>query len=70
MLEHRVEVWGKRYTVITHQKSKSVWIAVGEYMGKRIEVKDRSEATAIKRWRVMTAATAITRPRATRGTKR
>ncbi len=70
MPEHRVEVWGKSYTVTTHQKSKSVWIAVGDYMGKRIEVKDRSEATAIKRWRVMTAATAITRLRTSRGTKR
>ncbi len=49
--QHTVEVWGKSYTVITHQKSKSVWIAVGEYMGQRIEVKDRSKATAIKRWR-------------------
>ncbi len=51
MPEHRVEVWGKSYTVTTYQKSKTVWIAVGEYMGKRIEVKDRSEATAIKWWR-------------------
>ncbi len=49
---HRtVEVWGKRYTVTTRKKSKSVWIAVGDYMGKRIEVEDRSEATAIKGWR-------------------
>ncbi len=70
MPEHRVEVWGKSYTVTTRQKSKSVWIAVGDYMGKTIEVKDRSKATAIKRWRVMTAATAITRPHASRGTKR
>ena len=61
MLVRRVEVWGKSYTVTTHQKSKSVWIAVGEYMGKRIEVKDRSKATAIKRWRVACAS---------RGTKR
>ncbi len=51
MLEHRVEVWGKRYTVITHQKSKSVWTDIGDYMGKTIEVKDRSKATAIKAWR-------------------
>ena len=49
--DHTVEVWGKSYTVITHQKSKSVWIAVGEYLDKRIEVEDRSKATAIKRWR-------------------
>ena len=48
---HRVEVWGKPYTVTTRQKSKSVWIAVGDYMGKSIEVQDRSQATAIDRWR-------------------
>ncbi len=54
MPDHTVEVWGKSYTVITHQKSKSVWIAVGEYMGKRIEVKDRSKGAAIKRWREAT----------------
>ncbi len=47
---HTVEVWGKSYSVFTRQKSKSVWIAVGYYMGKTIEVKDRSKATAIKRW--------------------
>ncbi len=51
MPDHKVEVWGRFYTVNTHQKSKSVWIAVGEYMGERIEGKNRSEATAIKRWR-------------------
>ncbi len=53
-VHHTVEVWGKSYTVFTRftrQKSKSVWIAVGKYMGEPIEVKDRSEATAIKRWR-------------------
>lgn len=49
---HRtVEVWGKSYTVNTHQKYKSVWIAVGEYMGEMLDAKDRSEATAIKRWK-------------------
>jgi hypothetical protein len=34
----------------TYQRSKSVWIAVGDYMGERLEAKDRSESTAIKRW--------------------
>ena len=50
---HHVEVWGRSYTVVarvTRQKTKTVWIAVGEYMGKRIEVKDRSEAAAKKLW--------------------
>ena len=50
-VHHNVEVWGKSYTITTHQRSKSVWIAVGEYMGETIEVKDRSKATAIKLWR-------------------
>ena len=51
MPDHTVEVWGKSYTVITHQKSKSVWVAVGKYMGETIRAEDRSKATAIKRWR-------------------
>ncbi len=54
MPDHTVEVWGKSYTVTTYQKSKTVWIAVGEYMGKRIEVKGRSKTTAIKRWQEAT----------------
>ncbi len=48
---HTVEVWSKSYNVTTRQKSKTLWIAAGYYMGKRIEVQDRSKATAIKRWR-------------------
>ena len=30
MPEHTVEVWGKSYAVMTNQKYKTVWIAVGE----------------------------------------
>ncbi|HZO48499.1 MAG TPA: hypothetical protein VFB68_21630 [Xanthobacteraceae bacterium] len=48
--ERTVEVWGKRHTISVSQTSKSVWVAVGDYMGKRIEVKDRSEGSAIKQW--------------------
>jgi hypothetical protein len=48
--EHTVEVWGKRHTIGVYQTSKSVWIAVGDYMGKPIEVKDRSKGAVIKRW--------------------
>jgi len=51
MPEHRVEVWGKRYTVNTRQKSKSVWIAVGEYMGETIQTQDRTKGAAVKRWK-------------------
>ena len=33
------------------QKSKSVWVAVGEYMGKRIEVQGRTANNATAIWR-------------------
>ncbi len=46
-----VYVWEKPQEISVYQKSKTVWIAVGEYMGERIEVKDWSESTAIARWR-------------------
>ena len=48
---HTVEVWGKSYTVTTRQKSKSVWVAVGVYMGESIQIEDRSKGAAIKRWK-------------------
>ncbi len=49
--QHTVEVWGKSYTVMTHQKYKTVWIAVGEYMGEAIQTKGRTKGAAVKRWR-------------------
>lgn len=49
--EHSVEVWGQRYPVSVYQESKSVWHAVGDYMGQTIRTKDRSAGTALKRWR-------------------
>ena len=51
MPDHTVEVWGKSYTVITRQKTKSVWVAVGEYMGETIQTEDRSKGAAVKRWK-------------------
>lgn len=46
-----VNVWGKPYVVTAHMKSKSVWVASGDYMGKPISVQDRSEGSAIALWR-------------------
>jgi hypothetical protein len=51
MTEHTVSVYDRPHKVTVEQKSKSVWIAVGDYKGKSIEVKDRTEHTALKRWR-------------------
>jgi hypothetical protein len=55
-------MWGQRqrkvlvlvrdipHDVNVYQKSTSAWIAVGDYMGARITVQDRSEGTVLKRW--------------------
>lgn len=48
---HKVNVWDKPHEVTVYQKSKSVWIAVGEYMGERLEVKGRNESQALSVWR-------------------
>lgn len=48
--EITVEVWGKREPVTVYQRSKSVWVAVGQYMGHHIEVTSRSAGSAAKLW--------------------
>ncbi|HUZ34542.1 MAG TPA: hypothetical protein VMV19_20930 [Xanthobacteraceae bacterium] len=45
-----VMVWGKPCEVKVHQKSKSVWIATGEYMDETHSTKDATAGAAIKRW--------------------
>lgn len=49
--KHLVTVWDKPHEITVHQKSKSVWVAVGDYMGKRLEVTGRSQTQAINSWR-------------------
>ena len=49
-IKRTVKVWDK-HEVTVYKKSKSVWIAAGEYMGKRLEVKGRTDAQAEKAWR-------------------
>jgi hypothetical protein len=46
-----VNVWGKPHVISVYQKSKSVWVAVGDYKGESIMVEDRSKGAALKRWR-------------------
>ena len=50
-MKRTVKVWDKPHDVVAHQKSKSVWIAVGECMGERLEVKGRTESQAVSAWR-------------------
>jgi hypothetical protein len=50
-MERTVSVWGKPHQVDVHQKSRSVWIAVGDCLSERVEVKDRSATAALAAWR-------------------
>lgn len=52
-MQHRVLVWGKPYEVAVHRKpgTKSVWVASGDYMGATIRTEDRSQGSALRRWR-------------------
>ena len=51
MAAHTVIVWGKEVRITVERRSKSVWIATGDYMGTTIQVKAATEGAAIKRWR-------------------
>lgn len=44
-------VWDQPQKVEVYKKSKSVWVAIGSYMGEHIQTQDRSENTALARWR-------------------
>src|SRR5258708_34220025 len=46
-----VLVHGKPHDVEVYQKSKTVWIAVVDCMGERLETKDSSSGAALKRWK-------------------
>jgi hypothetical protein len=50
MSEHKVIAWGKPHTVTVDQKSKGVWVAVGDCLGEPITVQGRTKGAAIKRW--------------------
>jgi hypothetical protein len=45
-----VLVWGVPCEVVTNQKSKSVWIASGSYVGISHSLKGRTEGAAVMRW--------------------
>lgn len=49
-MERTVKVWDRSYRVTVDQRSKSVWIAAGDYEGTQIETKDRSAGSALARW--------------------
>ena len=49
-MQHTIKVHNVPCEVTTHRKSKSVWAAVGEYHGERVEGEGKSESIALKRW--------------------
>ena len=49
--DYRVQVWGKSYIVWVSRLPKTVWEAVGEYMGQSLRVEDKTATTVLKRWR-------------------
>jgi hypothetical protein len=51
MNNHTVFVWDEPCTVTVRRKSKSAWIASGDYKGTTITVEDQTEGAAVKRWR-------------------
>ena len=44
-----VHVWATPHVITVHQKSGTVWVAVGDYMGERIEVEGAS-ANVTAKW--------------------
>jgi hypothetical protein len=51
LVKQVVTVWNKDYEITVVQKSKTVWIAVGEYKDDRLEVKGSSASSAASAWR-------------------
>ena len=49
--ERTILVWNTPHVVRVYQKSKSVWIAVGDYMGKQIEIKGGNRSFVLARWK-------------------
>jgi hypothetical protein len=48
--ERIVKVWGKPRSVTVFRESKSVWFAVGDYMGESIRVHGSSKGGATRIW--------------------
>ena len=48
--DHTVSVWGQEIEIHVYQKSKTVWVATGTYMGEHLEVKGSSRGSALKGW--------------------
>jgi hypothetical protein len=50
-VKYTVEVWEQSCEVNVYQKSKTVWIAAGEYLGQTVVAQDRTSTSALSAWR-------------------
>ena len=48
--ERAIGVDNKFCTITISRTSKTAWVAVGDYMGKRIEVVGSSASNGVRRW--------------------
>ena len=48
--ERTVAVLGRLQNIMVHQKSKTVWVATGKYMGEDHQSLGPTANTAAKRW--------------------
>ena len=48
--ELTVKVWDEPHLIRVYRKTKSFWMAVGDYRSKRIEITARSAASAAEHW--------------------
>jgi hypothetical protein len=53
MAKHIVKPWenDEPCEITVEQKSKSVWIAVGQHIGKEVRVQGRTESNVVAKWR-------------------
>jgi hypothetical protein len=54
-----IDFLGKPHEVNVQRKYKSIWIAVGEYQGRRIQVQERTENQAMAAWVAMANAQTV-----------
>ena len=49
-MRRTIDVLGKPQEVNVQRKYRSIWIAVGEYQGRRIQVQERTENQVMAAW--------------------
>jgi hypothetical protein len=49
-VERTVTVWSQPLKVTVYRKTRTAWIAVGDYLGKTISVKRGTQRAAVKGW--------------------